>query len=171
MYKFRNNTLSHCKKAFSLVEIMTGIGLLGLIIITICGVFVHGLEAIKKGRYKGGAIHIANQKFDEVKEADWGDPSGVPTAGLSDAPPAGYIEGFDFCIDPGYGSCIGWKKTDYMGEYRISGLQNMSGIDYGFDIYIDCYGDNIKKVTVKVTWQEIGGEKTLELCTLIPRRE
>ena len=157
-------------KGFTLIEIMIGVGLLGIVIVTVCGVFIKGLHAIKKGKYRAGAIHVANQKFDEIKEADWGEPQGLPTAGLIDCPPSGYIEGFLFYEDPGgYGSYIDWDFN--RGDFAIYGLQDMAGIEYNFDITVSYYQNNIKRVTTKVMWEEIEGEKSLNLCTLVTRRE
>ena len=154
------------KKGFTLIEIMTAIAILGLVIVTICGVFIHGLNAIKKGKYRACAIHIAKQKFNELGEINLGDPSGIPVKKLSEPPPEECIEGWQNS-DPDIGDYIRWDASTPL--YKISGKQKMAGIEYDFDVVIEHYHKNLKKVTVKVTWKEIEGERKVELCTLLSR--
>jgi prepilin-type N-terminal cleavage/methylation domain-containing protein len=154
------------KQGFSLVEIMTAIGIMGLVIVTICGVFVYGLNAIKKGKYRACAIHIANQKFTELEEADTGNNSGIPTDKLSVPPDSGgLIEGFSSC-NPNNIPYIDWINGP---TYEIFGKEYMENIPYNFSIKIENYTDNLKKITVNVQWKEIEGVRHIELCKLLSR--
>ena len=155
-------------KGFSLIEIMIAIGLIGVVIVTVCGVFVHGLDAIKKSKFRAGAIRIANQKFAELNKVDLGDPNGIPVEKLSLPDPNGYIEGLDHCV-PGNIQYILWDGN--ADSYELIGRQYMDNIPYNFNMTIANFKlkNNIKKVTVTITWSEIGGERTIELCTLMSR--
>ncbi len=154
------------RKGFSLVEIMIAVGVLGVVIVTICGVFLHGLHAIKKGRYRAAALHIANQKYSELNNLDWSNPAGIPTDKLSQPPPDGVIEGWtSFSHGDPY---IRWDNI--FDEYEIRGMQNMAGIDYNFYIFIKGEAADLKMVTVRVKWKEIEDMKKVELCTLIARK-
>ncbi len=42
---------------------MIAIGLAGVLMVVLCGVFVHGLDAIKKGRFRSTALNIADKKI------------------------------------------------------------------------------------------------------------
>ncbi|HPZ08751.1 MAG TPA: prepilin-type N-terminal cleavage/methylation domain-containing protein [Candidatus Eremiobacteraeota bacterium] len=167
----KKHILSHIK-GFTLIEIMTAVGILGILIVTICGVFVHGLYAIKKGKYRSAAIHVANQKFTELSEVDLGDPGGIPTEKISvPISEGGCINGFIDCEKNGNENYIKWVGT--AEPYVINGRQKMADIDYNFKITIEAYKNNIedlKKVTVLVTWTDVHGNQRIRLCTLLTRR-
>ena len=153
------------QKGFSLVEIIIAIAILGLVVVTICGVFLHGLNSIKKSKYKACAIHIANQKFSEIQDSDWSYPSGLPADRLSQA---GLIEGFQYYSDPSdNGSFIDWN---YGTSVAVYGTQSMGGIDYDYTISIDPNQPYVKKVSVLLEWEEIKGHRQLKLSTLMARR-
>ncbi|MEQ8223458.1 MAG: type II secretion system protein [Candidatus Eremiobacterota bacterium] len=155
-------------RGFSLIEIMTAIGIMGIVIVTVCGVFVHGLDAIKKSKFRACAIRIANQKFSELNKADLGDPNGIPLDKLSLPDPNGYIEGLEHCAPTGF-QYISWQGD--ADSFELTGKQSMDNVPYTFNMTIANFKskNNIKQVTVKITWSEVEGEKKIELCTLISR--
>lgn len=153
------------KEGFSLTEVVIGVALMGLVIIVICGVFVQGLNAIKKGKYRAMALHIANQKYSELTNVDWSHPYGIVEDDLC-SPPTGYIEGSSYSSSGGY---IDWTG----GSCIVEGSQTMDNIDYDYRIIFEPYGTamkNLKKVSVIVRWKEINGEQKVRLCTLISRK-
>ena len=155
------------KKGFSLMEIIIAVAVLGIVIISVCGVFLHGLDAIKKSKYRGCAVHIASQKFTELEEVDLGNNSGIPTDKISIPPgDGGYIEGFQSSA-PDNVDFINWGSSGVF--YTIKGKQSMEDIPYDFTITIENYGDNLKKITVEVFWREVEGDKKVKLCKLISR--
>ena len=162
----------YSRKGFSLIEIMIAVGLIGVVIVTVCGVFVHGLDAIKKSKFRACAIRIANQKFAELNKVDLGDPNGIPMQKLSLPDPNGYIEGLDHCV-PDNIQYVSWGGN--ADPYELIGTQYMDKdndlVPYKFHMTIANFKfkNNIKKVTVTITWSEIGGERSIELCTLISR--
>ena len=169
MFKFNRPANLSNKKAFSLMEIMVAISLLGLVIIIVCGVFVRGLDAIKKGKYRACAIHVCNQKFSELDNLDFGNPSGIEIESIKVPPPDGYIEGFaDF--DSHGNSIIPWDSTMGVVDFEILGLQEMAGIEYNFHIFIEGYDVNLKKFKIQINWQEPGGKRKLILSKLVTRR-
>jgi len=169
MYRFKNNTLFPCKKAFSLMEIVVAVALLGMVISIVCGVFVHGLHAIKKGKYRAGAIHVANQKFAELNNLDFGDPNGIPVVELKVPPPDGYIEGFASYVAHRTGD-IPWNTLIGVSDFEVTGVQDMGWVDYNFHIKIEGYDINLKKIVVEVTWKEPDGNRKLELSRLMTKR-
>jgi len=158
----------YSNRGFSLIEIMTAIGILGMVVVTVCGVFVHGLDAIKKSKFRACAIRIANQKFAELNKVDLGDPNGIPVDKLSLPDPDGYIEGLEHCTPTGV-QYISWQGD--ADDYELTGKQYMDNVPYTFTMTIANFKskNNIKQVTVKIKWAEIEGERTIELCTLISR--
>ena len=159
--------MDHKNRGFSLPELLISVGLLCVVIITICGVFMHGLDAIKKGKYRAAALHIANQKFSELNSIDWNDKNGLPTAKLLD-PPTGYIEGY-ISAEPDSISYIPWDVLT-VPEYKITGQESMAGVDYNFTIIIRSYRENLKQIIVTVYWQENNVERKVELCTFMARK-
>lgn len=159
------------QKAFSLTEVIIAVAILGIVLVTVCGVFVHGLHSIKKSKYRSGAINIANQKFDEIKEADWSCPSGLPVDKLSQPSPDGVIDGFVSCLSNGNDPYILWDTQ--VAAFVIYGFQVMGGIEYDYTISIEPtkpYDPYVKRVSVLVEWDEVEGKKDLELVMLIARR-
>lgn len=158
----------YSSRGFSLIELMIAVGLIGVVIVTVCGVFVHGLDAIKKSKFRACALRIANQKFAELNKVDLGDPNGIPVDKLSLPEPNGYIEGLEHCV-PDNIQYISWDGNT--SSYELTGKQYMDNIPYKFNMKIENFKfkNNIKKVIVNITWSEIEGEKTIELCTLMSR--
>jgi len=54
------------KKGFSLIETVIAIALMGVVIITVLGVFISGNNAIKSGRYTTVALNIGKEKIAET---------------------------------------------------------------------------------------------------------
>ena len=155
------------EKALTLTEIVVAVALLGLVMVSLSGVFVRGLYAIKKGKYRAAAIHIGNQKYAELKSIDWGNPLGIPTERLDE--PDCIIEGHTISIPNKNGDYIPWDIT--ADPYEIYGLQEMADIEYDFYIKVDSYDRNLKKIMVTVSWKEVEGDRSIDLCTLLVRKE
>jgi len=64
-------------RGFTLIETVLSVAIMGLVIITVLGVFVHGINAIKKGRYALTATNVAEKKISEVRNllAKYQDPN------------------------------------------------------------------------------------------------
>jgi len=151
-------------KGFTLAEMIMGIAVMGFIIVIIAGVFVHGLSAIKKGKYKSGAINIASSKLAELKKIPLEDViiyKSTIQAAISGTPK----------VD----NNLTWGTSSLPVE--IKGQQTSNNIPYNYTMTIREYTEdpnahisNIKKVTLLVTWQEPGqGEKSLKTVTLITK--
>ena len=150
------------QRGFSLVETVISIAIMGVVIVTVLGVFVTGNNAIKKGRSIVIATNIAEKKISEVrnllaKNPDYLDPI---DEGLFRAS----ITGID-TIDPN--SIVIWNYSGgaaaaMSDDITITGVEEIprSG-DYGFEITIKDYTDStpsllpdLKKITVKVSWTD-----------------
>jgi prepilin-type N-terminal cleavage/methylation domain-containing protein len=150
------------KKGFSLTEIVIAIALLGMVIAIVCGVFVKGLEAIKKGKYRSAGLHVADKKFTEFNNYDLADPNGIIIT-----EPNQYIKG----VTSASSSSIPWNSLLGTVDCVIYGTEDMVGINYNFSIKVEGYQNNIKKVSVTVTWPEIDGTKTVQLSKLVSRQQ
>jgi len=152
------------RKGFTLAELIMGIAIMGFIIVIISGVFVHGLSAIKKGKYKSGAINIASSKLAELKKIPLQNVviyrSAIKSA-ISDTP--------DVDND------LTWGASSV--PVVIKGQQISNNIPYKYTMTVNEYTEdpnshisNIKKVTLLVTWEEPGqGEKSLKTVTLVSK--
>jgi prepilin-type N-terminal cleavage/methylation domain-containing protein len=154
------------KKGFTLSEIVIAVALLGIILVVISLVFMKGLFAIKKGRYRATAFNIANSKFVELSNAGLSEPNGIPVA---DFPIL--IKGYTGCVDHGNTTSIPWPDSGGI-DYEITGVEQFPGLDYNFDITVQSYGDNLKKIGVEVTWNQPDvGKQRIQLYTLLTREE
>jgi len=154
------------KDGFTLSEIVIAVALLGMILVVISMVFIKGLFAIKKGRFRATAFHIANSKFVEISNAGLSDANGIPVA---DFPTL--VNGYSSSIDHGNTDYIPWTNSGTI-DYEIKGVEKIPGLDYNFDITIEGYGNNLKKIGVEVTWNEPDmGKQKIQLYTLLTREE
>ncbi|MEQ8223581.1 MAG: hypothetical protein ABRQ37_14815 [Candidatus Eremiobacterota bacterium] len=125
------------KKAFTLSELIIGLGLLALILLTVIGVFTGGLCGAKKSDRKITAVTLAESMIDTImlmsyNEIPYGSyPPSVDPAGKF--PPSPYPE------EP---------SNDFKGKYIYSVIvKDIPGT-----------GGNLKSITVTVTTMGILGE-------------
>ena len=157
------------KKGFSLIEILIAIALLGVIIVVICGVFVIGLESIKKGKSRATAFHIANKKFAELSNIDVTDDRGIPVDQFEL-----FVKGYQNANQYGNTVRIPWDTPGGTPDYDISGMEVIEGKDFNFEIKIEGYDSDlkVKKLSVEVKWIESEeGEKKLVLYSLLAKKE
>jgi len=132
----RNKFLIH-KKAFTLSELIIGLGLLALILLTVIGVFTGGLCGARKTDKKITAITLAESMIDTIMLMSYNEiangiyPPSVDPAGKF--PPSPYPE------EP---------SNDLKGKYVYSVIvKDVPGTD-----------GNLKHITVTVTTKGIQGE-------------
>lgn len=151
------------KKGFSFIELLLAIALLGVIIVTILGVFVHGLHAIKKSRYRVIAVNIANKKCSELRYLflNNGDPISADTIKNN-------IYGTDN-VD----SDFKWDS----GTIEIIGKETADHIPYNFIINISQEGSSdtkglillLKKIDIEINWKEVEGIRNVKMSTYLSR--
>lgn len=151
------------KKGFSFIELLLAVVLLGVIIVTILGVFVHGLHAIKKSRYRVIAVNIANKKCSELRYLflNNGDPISEDT-----------IKNNIYGTDNVDNDFI-WDS----GNVEIRGKETADHIPYNFIINIAQEGSNdtkgvillLKKVDIEVNWKEVEGTRHVKMSTYLSR--
>jgi len=159
MYKIKN------KEGFTLSEIVIAIAILGLIMVAVSGVFIAGLNSIKKGKGISVGLCIASKKIDEINSVDLWDQLGISKAKLRAS-----IENYE-------PSSIVDAPTDYVpwdmtGSQNIDGIEEISNVKYNFTISILPFRNNLKKVTVEVYWNDdaSNSQKRLELNTFLARK-
>jgi hypothetical protein len=147
------------RKAFTLIEVVLAIGLMGLVITLIASVFVSGLYSIKKGKYRLLAINIADKKITELKNLPLGD-NVIDTSTISSR-----IYG-----TTGVTGNIVWDGS--CKEVIIDGQENMNHIPYNYriDVKDDPNESYLKKVTIDVNWHDPqGGDKSVKIITFVAR--
>lgn len=151
-------------KGSNLIEIVLAIALLGMVIVIISGVFISGLESIKKGKEIAVALNIAKKKIDEIKRVDLTCSEGIYKKELLEN-----IKGCNPDTLIPEDSYIPWDST---GNQEIEGTEILGGRDYNFFISIEGSENNLKKLTVKVDFSVPGdrGSKIVELTTLLARK-
>lgn len=140
-------------KGFSLVEMVIGVALMGLLIVSVLAVFSSGVNALKKGNFQAAVTRYTESKVaqvrllftkcpqfnrdveDEIKEV---------------------ITGKNISISPsGYAPVYIWKYPPEATSIIIEGEEDMAGIGFfKFEITIEdyegpTYNYDIKKVKVK----------------------
>ncbi len=151
------------KKGFSFIELLLAVILLGVIIVTILGVFVHGLHAIKKSRYRVIAVNIANKKCSELRYLflNNGDPIAADTIKNN-------IYGTD-SVDNEF-------KWD-SGNVEVTGKETVDNRPYNFIISISQEGSTdtkgiillLKKIDIEVNWKEVEGTHNVKISTYLSR--
>jgi len=132
------------KNAFSLCEMIIAIALFGLVIVTVCSVFIHGFNAIKKGKEIAIAVHLINKKFDEISNLELDIPSGISKNNL-----CSNIEGYSPASITPDNNYVSWSASGYQ---EIEGTEIIADKEYTFFIKIESYKDNIKKISIEVTF-------------------
>lgn len=147
------------RKGFTLAEIVISVGLLGVIIVIIAGVFVHGLHAIRKSRYRVVAMNIADKKCSELRELFL---KNVPVILREEIKMN--IDGTDSVSEDFY-----WGLGSEL--VTIDGNETVDNLTYRFSINIDEEGtvDSLKTVNVTVTWKEVDGDHKVFISTCLSR--
>lgn len=173
------------KKAMTLAEIMTAVGLLSVIIVVILGVFVKGSYAIKKTRYRLTALNLADSKITELKNLDFNSVikrsdivnTVVNVSEISEATGSPVRTSSTPVTDDTAEIAI-WK-SNY--EYKIRGVEHIKDVDYEYIIFVENSPDGeidgdmslseLKRVSVVISWTKSEERKTIEVRTLIARPE
>lgn len=166
------------RKGFSLVETVISVAIMGLVIVTVLGVFVAGNNAIKKGRYRTAGVNIAEKKISEMRNL-------LATYPDFNTDIRGYIDpntisGTIDHIEPSSGQLIVWHDPGAsMTAFGIYGLEHISATgDYEFAIKLEDYIDsstttifNLKLVTVTIYWMDpvSGRQVVTKMSSLIAR--
>ncbi|MEQ8171597.1 MAG: type II secretion system protein [Candidatus Eremiobacterota bacterium] len=165
-------------RGFSLVETVISVAIMGIVIVTVLGVFVAGNNAIKKGRYRTAGVNIAEKKIAEIRNLLITYPH-VNTDMRSNIN-SSTISGTIDHIEPSSGQLIVWHDpVASMTAFGIYGLENISTTgDYEFAIKLEDYVDsstttifNLKLVTVTIYWIDpvSGRQKITKMSSLIAR--
>ena len=162
------------KKGFTLVEILFAVGLAGVLLVTICGVFVHGLNAIEKGRIRSTALNLADRKISETHNLMKTIGRGAITVSGEDI-----LKSFsDYTsikyngntVSPSYACEKFWdpgNKLELEGKTYINGTAEYK-YKYTLEDYLTSI--DIKKVTIEVTWEdERVGSKKVYLESLVSK--
>ena len=171
---------------FTLAETVISIALLAVVLITVCGVFVHSTRAIKKGRYKLAGLNLAEKKISEIRNLF----ALLPEDGLincqdilysSPASP-GIVSHSDTLLEGGSFIEAGTEVEIWKTPYRSLEIKGTEFIpqtgDYDFYIILEDYIapeapeniDGMKKMTVKISWIEPQvGTRDLEIKTVLSR--
>ena len=171
------------KKAMTLAEIMTAVGLLSVIIVVILGVFVKGSYAIKKTRYRLTALNLAESKITELKNLDFTTVikkidivnNIVNVSEVSESTSSSVRTSSTPVTDDTAEISI-WNTAN---EYKIRGIERIKDVDYEYIIFVENSADGeidgdmllseLKRVSVVISWAKSEERKTIEMRTLIAR--
>jgi len=147
------------KKGFTLMEVMLGIALAGLLLVMLCGVFVYGLNAIEKGRIRSTALNLAERKISEshnlVKRAGSGDHlKGSDLSNIISDSNEIFYGGSP--ADPGQ-ECELWVSDPSIDTRIIAtgstSIKDTAYFDYAF-IFEDTLYSDLKRVCVEIYWED-----------------
>jgi len=152
------------KKGFTLIEVLLGTGLAGVLLVMMCGVFVYGLNAIEKGRIRTTALNLADRKISEshnLMKALQGVTGEIKGNRLADI------------LSDNRTVKVNGSSVDSSGTYSLLDPLNPAPVeaegsvtikgtgDFHYIYSLTDYEDNIKKVSVEIYWQEgrVGSKK------------
>ncbi len=171
------------RRGFSLIEILIAISLSGILLVMLCGVFVYGLKAIEKGRFRSTAMNIGDRKItyarkmikELVKESDSSNIVGARAYYL-------LTNGDDPNSDVKIGGVnVTSTEAGKVKIFKVSPLETVN-IDvhgfvtifgtarYEYKMHMEDYilGDCLKKVKVELYWkEEKAGSTSLFIESLI----
>ena len=148
------------KRGFSLAEVVIAVALLGVIIVIISGVFVRGLHAIKKSRYRVVAVNISDKKCSELRYLFLNTITPISRGEIADSIYG--AESVDNDFD--WGTLVSPAPP-----VHIEGKETVDNIEYSFIIEISDEGtvDGLKEVEIKMVWPEVEGERSFNVSTLL----
>jgi len=147
------------KKGFSLIEVFFALTIMGMICVLVCGVFVHGIDALKKSRYRVVAINIADKKFSELRYL----LSSTYLNTISATDLQSSIEGTD-TVSAGFN----WTPPC---SVTISGKETVDRKVYSFTINVKDYTgiNDLKKVDISISWGEAGTTHHVDISSYIAK--
>jgi len=147
------------KKGFSLIEVFFALIIMGIICVLICGVFVHGIDALKKSRYRVIAINIADKKFSELRYLL--SSTYLNTVTVTDF--QNNIEGTD-----SVSGAFNWTPPC---KVEIKGKETVDRKTYSFTITVVDYNgiSDLKKVDISVSWGEAGTIHHVDISSYIAK--
>lgn len=142
----KNKVLSMNKKGFTLIEALTVLFIFALITTTFYAVISTGIQYIQNAKNRLGALAIANEKMEAIRNLSYDD---IGTDG-------GAISG-----DLPDSETVTENTRSYNVNYVVTGVRDLFDGDYPSDIAFIDY----KKVTIEVSWNEGIGEKKVMLTS------
>jgi len=152
--------LKNKNKGFSMMEMLWAIALMGTIMVVIAGVFVHGINAIKKGRYQMWAFSVIEEKVVQFKKLPLNDPN-IPASIIKTTLEANSVD-----------NNLTWGSLS--PAINVQGKKDLNFIKYNYQLKIEEYDPgspmNIKKLTMNVNWREPDGkQETVRSITFITK--
>ena len=142
----------------------------------LCGVFIYGLNAINKGRFRTGAFNIADKKIvqvrrlmnavqattitgEELKSIITDGDTSVKTLTVNDVPVTADATSYTIWPDP------------VPMSLKAEGMVKVTGTaSYNYTLYLTYHKLWLKKVRVEVTWEEERvGQKKVILESIVSR--
>lgn len=152
------------RKGFTLSEVIISIAIMGLLIITVLGVFSAGVNAIKKGRYQATAISLLESKISQVKllfikypQADLDIEANLPLSISGNITSTGPVILWPSPAGPVNIKIEGYEDLGEMGSFAFTiSITDFEGLLYNYEM---------RKVTVTIS--RITPPIALTMSTLI----
>jgi prepilin-type N-terminal cleavage/methylation domain-containing protein len=136
-------------KGFTMMEMLWAIALMGTIMVVVAGVFVHGMNAIKKGRYQMWAFSVIEEKIIQFRKLPLNDPN-IPASTIRDTLEANSVD-----------NNLSWGALS--PAINVQGRKDLNFLKYNYQIKIEEYDPgsslNIKKITMDINWKEPDGRQ------------
>ena len=158
------------KKGFSIVELTIALGLSGLLLLVLCGVFIYGLNSIKKGRLISTGMNLATRKIEETRNM-------MKALDVYDKIKGDRLKEI---ISSSNDIRVNNVTVDSNSQYQIwptasiyaTGSISIKGTaDYQYIYEMSDHSENMKKVKVEISWE--GDKKTglnkVSLISLVSR--
>jgi prepilin-type N-terminal cleavage/methylation domain-containing protein len=132
-------------RAFSLVEIVIALMLIGLLVLAVYSAIISGMGTMRMARENLRATQILLEKMEALRLYSWTQ------------------------LNPGF------IPTTFIANYDVNSSSTTSGILYSGEVTIadaatgTTYTDDMKRVTVRVTWKTGAINRSREMTTYVCR--
>ncbi len=155
-------------KAFTLVEILISLAIIGLVVTSALGLFIIGSNAIKQASTHRDVTWVMEKKLSEVKDLYEKYPHSEYSSGITMAQISEIISNVSGIL-PGANPVDLWSAS---GLSSIWGKERINKISYNFIISFYSNTDEIKQVGLVVTWYDpVTGKGKQDSSTIFISRD
>jgi type II secretory pathway pseudopilin PulG len=143
----RHARLRECRTAFTLVEVLMGVGVLGVMMVSLYGGLYFGFAQVKISREDERATQILQEKMEVVRLLNWSQVANLP----------------------------GYVPATFTASYAVGNPTNApaSSLTYSGTVLVtnaplsETYSNDLRMIQVQVRWQSGGVNHQRQMTTFV----
>jgi len=143
----RHALLRGCRAAFTLIEVMMGVGVLGVMMVSLYGGLYFGFAQVKISREEERATQIVQEKMEVLRLLNWNQVANLP----------------------------GYVPANFTASYAVGNPTNApaSALIYSGTVLItnapisETYSNDLRLVQIQLTWQSSGVNHSRRMSTFV----